>query len=287
MANFCSNCGSPLTDGKPCTCMEAAGTVDNLNQAAATAETQPVQEPAPAQAAQQPAPSQAPQQPPYVYVPQPKQTPPIFTDLSDFFMSFFKSPVAAVRDFAEKGKWQAGLVILGVNVLLAAIVFAIFFWRSYWSFVPSGWKDIFGDWFDSWVGLNFGKKLLLTVAIFFGSIVGFGIMYGAVGGVVFLGGNVVLKKNCSFTKVLAALAASTVPVTLTLLVSLIFGFISVRFAYNLIAAGTVAFFLLLMPGARQAIEAEEDAGFMILAVSGLVFYILYTIFTRLVNVRIV
>ncbi|HOB20896.1 MAG TPA: hypothetical protein PKO35_09385, partial [Candidatus Atribacteria bacterium] len=70
MAKFCSNCGSPLEDGKPCACMETASASEDLNQAAA--EVQAAQ-PALAEAPQEPAPAQAAEQPAPAYFPQPKK----------------------------------------------------------------------------------------------------------------------------------------------------------------------------------------------------------------------
>ncbi len=279
MAKFCSNCGSPLEDGKPCACMETASASEDLNQAAA--EVQAAQ-PALAEAPQEPAPAQAAEQPAPAYFPQPKKASPVFADLSGFLKSFFKAPVSAVKDFADKGNFLAGLILVAVNLLLAAIVFTMIYGRSIWYVLPIGWERLLGGKLPVSLTIFLGR-MFRWAGCFFGTIIGYAVMYGAVSGVVYLGGSVVLKKNCSYPKVLAALAASTVPMTLALVAALIFGFVNFRFAYNLIAAGTVAFFLMLLSGARQAIDAEEDAGFMIVAAGGLVFYILYALVTRIIG----
>ena len=104
MANFCTNCGRPLTDGVPCPCTQAnAYTVDTVQN-----QTPPSPEPTAATSA----PMQA-------------AAPSLISDFTNFLKSYFRDPAQTVRQFTAARNSKLAIVWAVLFCLVSGLLLSV------------------------------------------------------------------------------------------------------------------------------------------------------------------
>ena len=112
MANFCTKCGKPLEDGKPCSCQQTSQAV--VEPTPISAQEQPIN-PIPAQAT------------PNTFYQPPVATTNPFAGFGELMKKFFATPVDAITKYANDGNNYLGSIILAVIQAFSVALFSLLF----------------------------------------------------------------------------------------------------------------------------------------------------------------
>lgn len=252
MAKFCTNCGKPLTEGQQCECFQNTVSSDtNISmdsQQSANAQN--------------------------------NQTNDIVAYLKAMYafgISFIKSPSSMIKLVAQKEDFKIGLFFLGLQAIATSLLAMLMLNRA-----AKATIDFFGG-LGSLLGMAFrgnGPKIPYF-SIFFKDVIFIAIQFFALACIIFVISKFLFKGKGFFKALIGVLGVATIPLSVTLLASLILVFISFKLVLYVVIFSIILTMLLNVFGIKETFRISDDRVVYSLTLSYLVYYfLLFTIISE-------
>lgn len=247
MSQFCSNCGRPLAEGTICGCSQRQTTQDLLfipEEAEVNSSTNMQQNDF-------------------------KQ---FLMNMWSFVKMFAKNPLNSIVNSARTEDFKAGLFFVAVQALVASLTSVILINRVIKSFASL----MFGSFYGLGGGIDipylsiFIKVILFVVVQFFLLI-----------GLFYLGSKFIAKKTGSIKGLIAAVGISSIPMTASILASMVIGLIVPSLIFYIMILGIICGVVLNYISLRETFGIPENKAILIVPVSYCVYlFILATVFAQ-------
>lgn len=206
MAKFCTKCGKPLVDGKPCDC-EKNENQNEVEQVSFNA-----------------------------------------NGLLETIKGMFTRPVSTLQEFVQDHNLVPALILLGINALIVSL------------FVCLGAKEIISAIAGSVSSLllTMGGVEIPYARIFFTTLVVIIIVYAALAGLFYLIADKLFKGSSSYKKMLALLGGTSVIMSVTLLLSIVFMYVSSQVMTIIFCCGAIVQSTYMVQGFIYASDIDDD-----------------------------
>jgi len=251
MSKFCTNCGKPLVEGTICSCIG----MQAEEEMAFTSEDMSVQSSAFTQQ----------------------------NDIKQFLESmwslvkmFAKNPINSIVNTAKTDNFKVGLFFAGVQALIASLAAVILVNRITSSItgILFGSMSLFGNRSVDIPYFSIFIKVIFAVAV----------QYFLLVGLFYLGSKFIAKKTGSIKTLMATLGISTIPMTASLLVSIVVGLIIPALIFYILVFGIICSIVLNYISLRESYEISENKAAYIVPLSYLVyFFLIFTIYAQSVK----
>lgn len=244
MAKFCKHCGTQLEEGQLCTCP----------QAQAEAAQQPVQQ---AQPVPPPQPAQPQYAPPQQAPAAPSPVGAAFKNVLPFFKAYMHSPVNATRTAIAHNDLILAVILLAIQAIAAGLmIFSLL--SKVCGAIKSLAFGMLGGYRNSsslFGGPNIAPSFLMS--LIFGVLAA--VIAIAIFAVLVFAVAKIMKSACSFKDVIIACGANSLFVTVLLLLSFIFFFLSIRVGIVIFVLAMLAWIAMGVPTA-QAVSPNTELG---------------------------
>lgn len=206
MAKFCTNCGKPLVDGKPCDC-EKNETQNGVEQTNFNVNS-----------------------------------------ILETVKGMFTRPVTTLQEFVQDQNFVSALILLGINALIVSL------------FVCLGAKEIISAIAGSVSSLLFtmGGMEIPYARIFFTTLVSIIIAYAALAGIFYLVADKLFKGSSSYKKMITLLGGTSVIMSATLLLSIVFMYVSTQVMTIIFCCGAIVQSTYMVQGFIYASDIDDD-----------------------------
>lgn|GEM_PF-562236 len=238
MAKFCTNCGRPLIDGQPCSCMQSDNSfVQDASQTTYDSEIS-------------------------------NFTMGFFKSLYEFIIRFFKFPVSILSQVIAKEDYKTGILFLILQIITSSLLNIIMLNRIIKIGSDVIWR--FAGLFIS-QATDFDSVFTIPYFSYFMKFMTFFVLqFFVLAIVIFVVSKFIFNGKGTFKVLIAVLGTTLIPIFAASLASLLFVFVSLKFTMYLMILSFLVTIFLNAFGIKRVFGFTEDKAVYAIALSYLV-----------------
>lgn len=220
MAKFCTNCGKPLVDGKPCDCV--------VNQTEMNMKF----------------------------------------DVKEFVevaKGMFTKPADTIKGFVKDENLVSSIILLAMNALIVALCVCL------------AWKPLMTAGFGGVDIVSAFNVEIPYVKIFLTVTIGVAVSYALLALLFYVIADKLFQGKSSYQKMLALLGCTSIITSVTVLVAMIFSFISIGLMLVFLCTGTTLQMVLMARGFQAASDIDENKLGYVYMITYLLYFFLFLV----------
>jgi Yip1 domain. len=194
----------------------------------------------------------------------------LMTTILDVAKGMFTKPVDTMKSFIDDNNFNAALIILGIVSLVASFVTCLAV-KELSSLITSimTLSNPLGS-LGSVPEINYAK-------VFFQTLLAAAVMFASLSGILYVVADKMFKGKTSFKKIVTLLAAANIIMIATLLVSLVFMYVSAQLMLIVIVFGSALYSCYTYQGLKLGVKIDENKLAYIYAISIMVLFVVFGI----------